>query len=92
MTACILGNAGLARRGRSRGVTALVNVVRNPIVFLWAPITLGMLGSENWALPGSSRLGAKARKKSWPGRNSFASNMGRTISFVVPGNIVDSRR
>ncbi len=44
------------------------------------------------ALPGSTRSGEKARAKSTPAtRPELDSRIGRTISSVVPGYVVDSR-
>ena len=44
-----------------------------------------MVGAENCGLPGSSRSGLKARKKSLPGVSPRAASRGRTTSRVVPG-------
>ena len=57
----------------------------------WPPTTFGMLRVVNCALPGSTRSGENARKKSRPAASPFSSSMGWTTSSVVPGYVVDSR-
>ncbi len=55
------------------------------------PTTLGTLWVWNVGLPGSTRSGEKARKKSTPALSPVASSSGCTTSSVVPGYVVDSR-
>ena len=49
------------------------------------PTTLGMVRVENFSLPGSSRSGEKASRKSSGQRKPLFSRMGSTSSSVVPG-------
>ena len=49
------------------------------------PTTFGTLCVLNVALPGSTRSGENARKKSTPALRPFASSIGCTSSSVVPG-------
>jgi hypothetical protein len=55
------------------------------------PTTLGMVRVLNCALPGSTRSGENARKKSRSAFRPVASSAGCTTSSVVPGYVVDSR-
>ncbi len=49
------------------------------------PTTLGTLCVWNIGLPGSTRSGENARKKSTPALSPVASSIGCTTSSVVPG-------
>ena len=49
------------------------------------PTTFGMRSVVKSSLPGSSRSGEYARKKSRPDRSPPRSRIGRMISVVVPG-------
>ena len=49
------------------------------------PTTFGTLCVWNVGLPGSTRSGEKARKKSTPTFSPVASSIGCTTSSVVPG-------
>jgi hypothetical protein len=55
------------------------------------PTTFGMLRVVKVALPGSTRSGEKARKKSRPALRPLSSSFGWTSSSVVPGYVVLSR-
>src|SRR5215471_13444120 len=55
------------------------------------PTTFGTLCVLNIGLPGSTRSGENARKKSAPAFRPPASSSGLTNSSVVPGYVVDSR-
>ena len=55
------------------------------------PTTFGIFGAEKSGLPGSSRSGLYARKKSSPALRPVASRMGKTTWRVVPGYVVLSR-
>ena len=52
------------------------------------PTTFGMVAVVNFWLPGSTRSGEKARKKSSPMRNARDSTRGWMTSSVVPGYVV----
>ena len=49
------------------------------------PRILGVLRVSNLGLPGSTRSGENARKKSLPAFRPVASSFGRMTSSVVPG-------
>ena len=49
------------------------------------PTTLGMFPAVKFGLPGSSRSGLKARKKSLPSFRPVSRRIGSTTSRVVPG-------
>src|SRR5438093_5614571 len=55
------------------------------------PTTFGTLRVVYTPLPGSTRSGENARKKSTPARRPPRSSSGCTSSSVVPGYVVDSR-
>ncbi len=55
---------------------------------LTPPTTFGMFAVVNRLLPGSTRSGENARKKSCPSTKPFASRRGCTTSSVVPGYVV----
>jgi hypothetical protein len=56
------------------------------------PMTFGVLYVVQSFLPGSTRSGEKARKKSFPTSSPALSlSIGSRISRVVPGYVVDSR-
>src|SRR2546427_1791885 len=54
------------------------------------PTTLGVLRVFQAGLPGSTRSGEKARKKSFPPLSPVLSSAGSISSRVVPGYVVDS--
>ena len=56
-----------------------------PSAAVTPPTTLGMLRVVNFALPGSTRSGEKARKKSRPTFMPDSWRSGRISSSVVPG-------
>ena len=55
------------------------------------PTTLGVLRVPYFGLPGSTRSGENARKKSSPTFRPVLSSAGSISSRVVPGYVVDSR-
>ena len=66
-------------------VLLLVQFSENP------PTTFGVFLTFQISLPGSTRSGENARKKSVPAFNPLASKIGFTNSVVVPGYVVDCK-
>jgi len=87
--------ASAARADETRTVRAMTSPYRSsassPASGSVPPTTLGMVVVPYFGLPGSSRSGENARKKSLPALRPEDSRISRTRPSVVPGYVVDSR-